>query len=503
MKEIQLRLEIIRMAVELGDHPTINHQVTQLRNQTTDTDLHAILDELQRHNFHQALFAMETYEKRRQEADDFFDTVSEPTPEQEEDNTLMSSEGLFDLEDSEKSDPHVIGVDEMLAMTRESVSDPRTYTPPAEEVSLQSAASPAVSDDVPVTEDSPQEEESELFDLSGADEDVPAVLPDTGSPNKPVAEAAHVEVEKAEETFTDPSLSGEEGLFDLDRQIRSAQPETDENTFVTPEPTAVPDHAETVPPLFPDETDVSETAGNTPEEEVSLFVDETAEEIVPRSADTVFVASDTDGREEPEAEDTASTAAVPEVPDEHEPSPDEPRYEAFAYMGQKFRNMLHQFPQKIPYEEGVYLEAQRFIDRVSTEDYTESQVEAMIARYQELKAEGHLAEAAQVLIAAATTESRFAQFMLARELFKGEVLKPDHAEAFTQINRMAEEDYPEAICDLGQLYEYGIGIDKNKHHALLLYEEAAAMGIERAQRHYERLRRANPLRSITSLFSRR
>jgi TPR repeat protein len=66
---------------------------------------------------------------------------------------------------------------------------------------------------------------------------------------------------------------------------------------------------------------------------------------------------------------------------------------------------------------------------------------------------------------------------------------------------LAEEDYPEAICDLGQLYEYGIGIDKNKRHALLLYEEAAEMGVERARRHYERLKNTNPLQSIKSLTS--
>jgi hypothetical protein len=193
-------------------------------------------------------------------------------------------------------------------------------------------------------------------------------------------------------------------------------------------------------------------------------------------------------------------STIPDLPD---PLPEEPRYEAFAYMGQKFRNMLHQFPQKVPYEEGIYFEAERFIDRVSREDYSESQIEAMIERYQSLKEEGYLAEAAQVLIAAATTESKFAQFILARELFKGDVLRANHAEAFTQINRMADENYPEAICDLGQLYEHGIGIDKNKRHALLLYEEAAQMGIERAQHHYERLKHSNPIGRISSLFSRR
>ena len=186
-------------------------------------------------------------------------------------------------------------------------------------------------------------------------------------------------------------------------------------------------------------------------------------------------------------------------PWEFEPDEEDIHYEMFAYMGQKFRNMMHQYPQREVREEGTTEEVQDFIQMVSTRDYAESQVEAAIERYQELKEQGRVAEAAQMLIAAATTESTFAQFMLARELFKGEVLQQNFPESFTQINRLAEEDYPEAICDLGQLYEYGIGIDKNKQHALLLYEEAAQMGVERAQRHYERLRNSNPLQSIKSL----
>ena len=202
------------------------------------------------------------------------------------------------------------------------------------------------------------------------------------------------------------------------------------------------------------------------------------------------------------------TVSPEEAPaDAFRPSPEnregETQYAAFAYMGQKYRNMLHQFPQAETSEEGIIPEVQRFIDMVSTEDYSESQVEAAIARYQELRDQGQRAEAAQMLIAAATTESTFAQFMLARELFKGDVLKQDHAEAFTQINHLAEQDYPEAICDLGQLYEYGIGIDKNKRHALLLYEEAAEMGVERARRHYERLRGTHPVQTLTSLFRRK
>jgi len=517
MEEIQSRLEIIRLAVDLGDQAAVNHQVTHLRNLPTDTDLHAILDELERHNFHQALFAMREYQERRERGDDFF-ALQTPEPEpalRTDPQTPSQTEELFGLDAPEvhrdEGEEHILSVDEMLAMTRESVAPPRAYEPPPTEP--VPAEDPAAEE----TASRPQENDADemaLFDL-GAEEDlaVPSAPERTDAePVAPVsteAEEAGAPAASSVETYVSDT-----GLFDLDDRIRAAEePHASPENNLVNEPAesrsapselfgSVLDETVAMPESVPPEETLLTGAEDHPHEAAGEQMDE-----------EVFVAlGGSSSREESEEESvltdtttpTADTAPeAPSLPDEYEPAPDEPRYEAFAYMGQKFRNMLHQFPQKIPYEEGVYIEAQRFIDRVSTEDYTESQVEAMIARYQELKAEGHLAEAAQVLIAAATTESTFAQFMLARELFKGEVLKPDHAEAFTQINRMAEEDYPEAICDLGQLYEHGIGIDKNKRHALLLYEEAAAMGIERARQHYERLRRANPIRNLTSLFSRK
>ena len=509
MEEIQSRLEIIRLAVDLGDQAAVNHQVTHLRNLTTDTDLHAILDELERHNFHQALFAMREYRERRERGDDFFAPQSaEPeAASPSEPQVPSATEELFGLEEPDAhrdAEEHILSVDEMLAMTRESATPPRAYEPPPSDPTV--VETPAADDPVPEPA-SPDTEEMALFDL-GEEEESPITPAPEMTPPDPVTSLTTLPEEESPETLRTASpaetAASESGLFDLDDHIRAAE---EQSSTAEVEPFTAPSEPQEVSSELFGSAVASETVSvPAPEEEMLLLSEPEAIDLPPvsRVDEEVFVASDISEGSSPSQHEPAETApAAPELPDEYEPAPDEPRYEAFAYMGQKFRNMLHQFPQKIPYEDGVYIEAQRFIDRISTEDYTESQVEAMIARYQELKAEGHLAEAAQVLIAAATTESTFAQFMLARELFKGDVLKPDHAEAFTQINRMAEEDYPEAICDLGQLYEHGIGIDRNKRHALLLYEEAAAMGIERARQHYERLRRTNPIRNLTSLFSRR
>jgi len=508
MEEIESRLEIIRLAVDLGDQAAVSHQVTHMRNLTTDPRLHAILDDLERHNFHQALFAIREYQEHRRRGDDFFAPESSRSEADTQDAAPTLSrpqeQELFGLEEpkpNSQTREHILSVDEMLAMTRQSATTARPYEPPPSGPEPIGIAPGGEADSGSSKE---AVDEMALFDL-GTEEETP--LADKTVP-QPKVETPVSDEAGATEPFETASLSPEaeasaskSGLFDLDDRIRAAETSSSDSTGELFDVSA--ESFEVSSELFGSGVDTRRPSEPThqpavsPEEESVHEYENTARE----SHD----GEDFISEESPVAEEetmTATVSSVPAPPEAYELTPDEPRYEAFAYMGQKFRNMLHQFPQKVPYEDGVYIEAQRFIDRVSSEDYTESQVEAMIARYQELKAEGYLAEAAQVLIAAATTESRFAQFMLARELFKGDVLVPDHAEAFTQINRMAEEDYPEAICDLGQLYEHGIGIDKNKRHALLLYEEAAALGIERARHHYERLRRSNPLRTLASLFSR-
>ena len=53
------------------------------------------------------------------------------------------------------------------------------------------------------------------------------------------------------------------------------------------------------------------------------------------------------------------------------------------------------------------------------------------------------------------------------------------------------DDYPEALCDLGQFYENGIGTKKDKKRAEHLYKDAMDFGIKRAKTHFERLKQQN------------
>ena len=170
--------------------------------------------------------------------------------------------------------------------------------------------------------------------------------------------------------------------------------------------------------------------------------------------------------------------------------PEITKYKAIPYIDQKFKNMHVQYP---PIQETleIFPSVNAWLLKISGEGYSEVEVEEIIKQIDSLGIE-HKEEAAQLLLITAATESKYAKFRLARTLYKGEILQKNLAESFTLINRLAtNDDYPEAICDLAQFYEHGIGIDKDKKKAELLYEEAMNLGIKRATEHYERIRKQN------------
>ncbi len=167
------------------------------------------------------------------------------------------------------------------------------------------------------------------------------------------------------------------------------------------------------------------------------------------------------------------------------------QYGAIPYIDQKFKNMYTQFP---PVEESDknFSSVNAWLLQISNEGYNDEQIEEIIKHITNLTEADSLAEAAQLLLISGATQSKFAQFILGRALYKGKILQKNLPESFTLINRLAmDDDYPEAICDLAQFYEHGIGIDKDKKRAQILFKEAMDLDIKRAIGHYERLRKEN------------
>ena len=167
------------------------------------------------------------------------------------------------------------------------------------------------------------------------------------------------------------------------------------------------------------------------------------------------------------------------------------QYRAIPYIDQKFKNMHTQYPPVQENDEN-FSSVNAWLLQISNDGYSNDEVEEMIKYIAKLTEANNLAEAAQLLLISGATKSKFAQFMLARALYKGKILQKNLPESFTLINRLAmDDDYPEAICDLAQFYEKGIGIHKDKKKAEELYKEAMEQGIKRAISHYERISKQN------------
>jgi len=268
--------------------------------------------------------------------------------------------------------------------------------------------------------------------------------------------------------------------------------------------------------ILPDniEIDISHTSPNDFWNEPEQHPEE--EETLPK--DTFFDDIETNEKEKtPEAykdkdpdehkiitEDTIMPEYHNEIPDKAETEEKKVedtevfKYKSIPYIDQKLKNMQVQYPS-IEKSDEHFESVDSLILKIANEGYSESDIEEIIVRIDEIR-EDHPEEAAQLLLTAAATESKYAQFRLARTLYKGDILQKNSAESFTLINRLAINDnYPEAICDLAQFYEYGVGIDKDKKKAEALFKEAMEAGVKRAAGHFVRLQKEN--KSLFSFFS--
>ncbi|GIT99458.1 tetratricopeptide repeat protein [Sulfurovum sp. TSL1] len=166
------------------------------------------------------------------------------------------------------------------------------------------------------------------------------------------------------------------------------------------------------------------------------------------------------------------------------------QYKAIPYIAQKLNSMKKQYPMKErTYEK--FDSVENLLRKISQEGYTEEEIEETLTSVKHLNEEGKESEAAQLLLICAASESKFAKFMLARELFKGVILTKNIPEAFAHMHSLALEDYPEALCDIAQFYEHGIETNQDKKKAEQFYKEAMEFGIKRAEKHYHRLQKEN------------
>ncbi len=167
-------------------------------------------------------------------------------------------------------------------------------------------------------------------------------------------------------------------------------------------------------------------------------------------------------------------------------------YPPIAHLTEMYREYFVLYP---PVKESeIWLEdIAKTIDKLSHNSYSDKDIEQIYNEYEYYLEKGDIAKAAQFLLLLATTDSKYSKFILARELFKGKVLKRDIQKSYNLMVELAKEGYANAICDLGQFYEYGIVVNEDKKRALKLYEKAFELGVNRATKHINRIKENSSL----------
>ncbi|NKQ41941.1 MAG: sel1 repeat family protein [Sulfurovum sp.] len=463
MEEITIRFEIVRLAVKMADHDTVSVQAKKLRDLSLDEDLNEIIALLESRNYRQALFLMKGYISSLE--DSFFSSApSEPVARKpQEQESKQESQNLFDMMQPQANT--TINLDDMLRMTEESVEDTVEYNEPvlASENYVAQAKEEVYKNEayLDVNKNRAENKEVKPFDETE------------------VESLVDIDGEIVSETGAQQHIDREEEIS-AQQEIDIVETGVGEST--TKESEEEP-HVENIDSYDYNIDNTAEELLLEEPEVVKYFDNQVAVETTVDSVD-IDIVRNTDNIQDTGEENNEETAL--EIKRKADYDKNNRLYPPISYIDQKFRNMRHQFPQVEQAEDGIIDEVKVLLKQMAGKGYTENDIKDAIMLFKDKKEEGNIAEAAQVLLLSAASESKYAQLLLARELFKGEVLKVDYPEAFTQINRLAEHDYPEAICDLAQLYEYGYGIKKDKKTAQLLYEEAAEMGVERAKKHAER-----------------
>lgn len=475
--QIEKRLEIIRIAISMTDEETISLQRLKLRRHRDNKTLDSILAVLDDGNYAQATSLIERYINVPKEEE----KKNTPPPrslKDIEEEKLIKKFGLF-IDKGRQSSAYDLHGDEELTSVLDLPSIERVENSPfAKEIFQNNKSADTAADDPQFQEPSNQEitvdeisveefipKESNTIDkfqepiniLSDIPNDAIKSVAKNPTTEDILAQYESLMTDHIPKKVTTPISSTEIQTTDFEIKEYKIKTLDDDPSF------------KNISLEESDEADYIDDESQEPDESTQPK----------ESKEDIETLKKTQHIEEEEED------SVVVVIDEPEPYT-EIEYEPISYIDQKVKNMLSRYPQ-IEASNEKFDSEETILFKISLDGYTESDIVQCIDRVFALIQEDKLAEASHLLIIAASTESIYAQFILARELYRGRVLQQNIPEAFTQINQLAQEDYPEAVCDLAQFYEHGIGTNKNKKKAFRLYEDALDLGIERADMHLTKL----------------
>jgi len=435
MNQIKKRLSIIHLAISITDIETIELQVLKLKLLKIDLRVEEIINLLQSRNYAQAQTLITKY----------IDTDDEKIIPK--DRTISKEKPLLSNEDQAIIDEFQLFVSPTKRIRASNKK---------EEIDIDEFA--------PIPTPKPIVEEEK-----GIEEEVEDTIEEIKENRKPKVVKIDIDnLLKIEPEDIEPTPKVEDKKEEEDKKviekIEKNREDRDDNFFDTKESRVI-SHTDIIPKdtFFDRDDEIDEKKDITPPKSTQI----TPLDDLPLSP----------------------IDNIDEIPKEIEEDTNI-KYDAIPNIGEKLLNLRKQFlSTDKSYENFATVEA--LVTQISQKGYTEDEIEETLFFIKKFVDEHRYSEASQLLLVCAATESKFAQLMLARELYKGVIVNKNIAESFLIIDKLAVDENAEALCDLGQFYENGIGVTKDKKKAEKLYKKSMDLGIKRAKTHYNRMRKAN------------
>ena len=492
MNQTKKRLSIINLAISITDIETIQLQILKLGLLQTDLKIQEIITTIQAENYAQAQGLITLYIEAPTE------NVLQRTSQTKRpamttvDKKTIDEFQLFVTEDKEE-EKRTVDINDFYVDAFETQRNQPKKKETIKEVNLDDFLSDALKIEAP--QPKPKEKQEFFQDIDIDDflnttphkEDEPQETKETITEidiNDFLSDTVQVETKQAKSADFDALLNINADDVLADNITLNISDDIHDTFFET---SSQQEKEPILTSNIPKDTffDIQETVIHETVTEKSMtqkiLIKETIIEGFEESEEVEQIVEESVQEEETFFQDLKPT---PEVQEGIKPS----HYKAIPYIAQKLESMQKQYPPvESAYEN--FSTVENLLKKISQEAYTEDEIEETLTYIKELIEDSDYSQAAQLMLICAATESKFAQFMLARELYKGALLRKNVPEAFSLINTLAMDDYPEALCDLGQFYENGIGTRKDKKRARELYKEAIDLGIKRAGSHHARLQK--------------
>lgn len=459
LKEIQSRLEIIKIATHINDTDTIVLQTAHLKK-ANDAKIDEIIELLSGRNFRQALYLIKTYN-----SESAYSSISEI-----EDN---DTEKVLDIEDMLRMSP----------LAKETIREYKSskYTQDDLEAFAKNIDTP-VSEAYNLNDKNQEDSYAKTFEniqkkQVESNKDKLEVKDDNLEPSHDELAKNHIDTPLDEmkiEPKKEETKQNRTEVLSKYKTLREKFAKKDKKDTLEKKETlnkssiaqSVLDKAKNIGGKFKNE-DASKELENSKQKSVKKEPKKTDVK-KPESVRKVYKASKEDKKVLKNSEENNIYPPIP-------------------HIEQKFRQAFVLYPPNK--ESEVWVEVViKFLKTLSLNSYTDKDVKEFLNEYKFYLDKGDIAKASQVLLLAAATDSKYAQFILARELFNGRVLRRDLKKSYAIMKNLANSFYPDAVCDLAQFYEYGIGVPKDKKVAIKLYEKAFELGVDRATKHINRIK---------------